>query len=267
MGEYMEVIFLGSGSSGNAILMRSQQGCFLVDAGLSAKRLTERLLGCGVKIADLSGIVLTHEHGDHIQGLKVLSKTYQMPLYANAMTAEAIRFNTKMEHGRWNYFTTGGRFSLAGMAIRSFSVPHDASDPVGFLIEYQDVRFAVLTDLGMVTHSVVETIRGVHGVFVETNYDEVLLAADTKRPWTVKQRIASRHGHLSNQAAAQLLVEIATRELRMVILGHLSQDCNTEAHATTVVRAKLHEAGFTEAAVHCAPRASVSQVFRIARSF
>lgn len=259
----MEVILLGSGSSGNAILIRSQDGCFLVDAGLSAKRLTERLLCCGAKVSDLSGILLTHEHGDHVNGLKVLCRNSQIPLYANAMTAEAIRFKTKMEDGRWHYFTTGGSFSLAGMIIRSFSVPHDAADPVGFLIEYQGVRFAVLTDLGMVTHSVVETIRGVHGVFVETNYDEVLLDADTKRPWAVKQRIASRHGHLSNQAAAQLLVEIATAELRMVILGHLSKDCNTEEKAITVVRGKLHEAGFIEMEVHCAPRETISSAFRI----
>jgi phosphoribosyl 1,2-cyclic phosphodiesterase len=262
-GDGLEVVILGSGSSGNALLVRSGSCQLLVDAGLSARRLMQRLVAVECAPGELSGILLTHEHGDHAGGLKVFCRQHQVPLFANKLTAEAVRFQHKLKDAPWRYFQTGEAFALEEFSVQPFSVPHDAADPVGFVLAAGGVRFAVVTDLGMVTQSVVQWVRGVDTVFVETNYDEALLEADTKRPWPTKQRIASRHGHLSNRAAAQLIVEIATPQLQTVILGHLSQDCNSPERACLEVREALAQAGHAGVRVICAERDAMSEPLRL----
>jgi phosphoribosyl 1,2-cyclic phosphodiesterase len=262
----LEVIVLGSGSSGNALLVRSGHSRLLVDAGLSARRLTQRLAAAGCAPGDLHGILLTHEHGDHAGGLKVFCRQHRVDLFANKMTADAIRFQHGLEQAPWRYFQTGAPFSAGEFSIHPFSVPHDAVDPVGFVLEADGVRFAVVTDLGMVTQSVIHWVRGAGIIFVETNYDETLLAADTKRPWQTKQRIASRHGHLSNKAAAELLVEVATPNLHTVILGHLSQDCNSPELACNHVAEALQRAGYPGVRLVCAHRDDLSEPLRFSSS-
>jgi len=257
----LEITILGSGSSGNSCLVCSEDTRILIDAGLSARRLVERLALCGLQPSDLTGIVLTHEHGDHAAALKVLPKKFEIPVYANPLTAEAVRFQAKNVQASWNLFATGTSFSIGSLSLQSFSVPHDAADPVGFVITNRSVRFAILTDLGMITRSVVHMTTGADAVLIETNYDEKMLEADTKRPWSVKQRIASRHGHLSNHAAAELLTQIATDRLQTVILGHMSEDCNCAASAREIVESELRRHGHVRAAVHCAPRSEISPRF------
>lgn len=251
-GASMEVVVLGSGSSGNAILVRAGDTAVLVDAGLSAQRLKARLAECGLAPAHLAGIILTHEHGDHTGGLKTLQAKTPVPLYANALTAEAIRYAAKAALGPWHLFTTGQVFDVGAFRVRTFSVLHDAADPVGLVLEADSVRLGVLTDLGKATHVVVDALRGVHGLFIEANHDERLLESDTKRPWSIKQRIRSSHGHLSNGAAADLAACIATESLQHLILGHLSEDCNSPDLATAAVASALASTAAAGAGIHCA---------------
>ncbi len=243
-----EVITLGSGSSGNAALVRNGASAFLVDAGLSSKQLTTRLAACGVMPEQLAGILLTHEHSDHTSSLKVLLGKHGLPVFCNAMTARALQ-DGGLKHTNWRLFQTGAEFSLGDFAVRAFSVPHDAADPVGFRISTNGGCLGVLTDLGYATRMVFDALRGVKAILIETNHDEDLLQKDTKRPWSVKQRILSRHGHLSNAAAARVLAELEA-PLHHVILGHLSRDCNSpQLAAGCVGRALEGRAG----AICCAP--------------
>jgi phosphoribosyl 1,2-cyclic phosphodiesterase len=246
----LEITVLASGSSGNALLVRSGTCSLLVDAGLSARRLAVGLQACGIEPGSLSGILLTHEHGDHTRGLKVFVDKHRVPVFANPLTADHLK-RAGIE-ARWNLFASGTGFVLEGIEVLPFSVPHDAADPVGFVLKSNGKGFAVLTDLGYATRQVVESVRGVQALLVETNHDEALLQQDTKRPWSVKQRILSRHGHLSNAAAADLVAEVATDALRHVLLGHLSRDCNSPELAVRAVGSRLQAGGRTSVQVQCA---------------
>ena len=245
------VTVLASGSSGNALLVRAGGCAVLVDAGLSAKRLADHLEDRGLRAGDLAGILLTHEHGDHTRGLKVLCGKNAVPIFATPLTAESLRRSGVV--AEWNLFSSGAAFALGALEVLAFPVPHDAADPVGFVLRHGGRNFAVLTDLGFATRQVVECVRGVDGLLIETNHDEELLQKDKKRPWSVKQRILSRHGHLSNAAAAGIVSQIATATLRHVILGHLSQDCNSSELASRAVGQELESAGHREVTIHCAP--------------
>lgn len=257
----LEVVVLGSGSVGNATLVRGAGGSVLIDAGLSARQIETRLAAAGTKLEDLSGVLLTHEHGDHVRGLRVLLKKCPLPVYCNSHTAAALRASGTVETADWRIFESGGAFSMAGMDIEAFSVPHDAADPVGFVIHESDARAAFLTDLGFATQAVMERIRNVHFLSIETNHDEKLLQEDTRRPWSVKQRILSRHGHLSNVAAAQVVAAIAHDALEQVVLGHLSRDCNTPDLALSTLRDRGGMPPNT--ALFCAMQEESSPVFRV----
>jgi phosphoribosyl 1,2-cyclic phosphodiesterase len=246
-----EVITLASGSDGNATLVRNETATFLIDAGLSARQLMARLLAVGMLPEQLSGILLTHEHSDHTRGLKVLLMRYPLPVFCNSLTARALQ-EAGLVHENWKLFQTGCGFSLGSFAIRAFSVPHDAADPVGFRISSNGSCFGVLTDLGYATRLVFEMLRGVRALLIETNHDEELLQKDSRRPWSVKQRILSRHGHLSNTAAARVLSELDA-PLQQIILGHLSRDCNSPQLALDSAARGLATGCSNRAArVHCA---------------
>ena len=257
----LEVTVLASGSSGNALLVRSGDCALLVDAGLSARRLGSCLEDCGVPPSSLAGILLTHEHGDHTKGLKVFVDKHQVPDFANPLTADHLK--RAGIGARWNLFSSGTGFVLGRMEILPFSVPHDAADPVGFVLRSEGTGFAVLTDLGYATRQVVESVRGVHALLIETNHDESLLQSDTKRPWSVKQRILSRHGHLSNAAAAEVVAEIATDALRHVLLGHLSRDCNSPELAVQAVDTRLRAGGRGAVNIQCARADEESPMLRL----
>ncbi len=242
---------LGSGSSGNSTVVESEGVRLLVDAGLSAKQLVSRIEGLGLRPDSFDGILLTHEHGDHIRGLRVLLKQMPVPVYANAATARVVK-DTGIEGATWKIFDAGQVFRIGDVHVEAFAIQHDAVDPVGFVFEGPRAKFGLLSDAGFVTRSVVERLRGVHGLFVEANYDESLLEADTKRPWSTKQRISSRHGHLSNAQTAELVAELAHPGLKRVVLGHLSQDCNAPDLAISILRKSLEEKGHRHIELHCA---------------
>ncbi len=244
----LEIITLGSGSAGNATLIRSDSCAVLVDAGLSARQITSRLAGCGVTPADLAGILITHEHSDHTGALRVLLRTWRIPVFCNPLTARALK-ESQIE-AEWRLFETGATFAAGDLAVTAFPVPHDAADPVGFRVASGTVSFGVLTDLGFATRVVFDMLRGIDGLLIETNHDEDLLQRDTKRPWSVKQRISSRHGHLSNAAAARAVAELDAPGLRQLVLGHMSRDCNNPGLAEGAMRGALGPA--RNPAIHCA---------------
>lgn len=256
-----EIITLGSGSAGNAALIRSQSTSFLVDAGLSAKQLGMRLQACGITVEELSGILLTHEHSDHTSALKVLLAKHDLPVYCNTMTGRALQ-EGGLACKNWRYFQTGADFSLGDFTVRAFSVPHDAVDPVGFRISSAGACLGVLTDLGHATRMVFDALRGVRAMLIETNYDVDMLQRDMRRPWSVKQRIQSRHGHLSNLAAANVLAELDA-PLQHVILGHLSRDCNSPETALACVAQRLAADG-RSVGLHCAGQDASSPAFSVA---
>ena len=249
LASMIHVTILASGSSGNAILAKAGGTSILIDAGLSAKRLTTLLADLETPAESLEGILLTHEHIDHTRGLKGLCSKKTIPVFTNPLTADSLRKGDTQ--AQWRFFASGAAFQVGEFNIHPFSVPHDAADPVGFVLRYESSSFAILTDLGHAPRQVVNATRGVNAVLLEANHDEALLQNDTKRPWSVKQRILSRHGHLSNQAAANFIAEIASPDLRHVLLAHLSEDCNAPSLATGTILEKLQATGNGHTRVHC----------------
>lgn len=234
----------------------------LVDAGLSAKQLVTRMRLIGIDPARLNGILLTHEHGDHIRGLKVLLKQFNLPVFTTPATARIVK-EQGIDGGTWKYFEAGQAFELNGVLVDTFAIQHDAVDPVGFVFGHDTRRLGVVSDAGFVTRSMTERLRNLHALFVEANYDEALLEADMKRPWATKQRISSRHGHLSNRQVAELLVEISHPLLLRIVLGHLSSDCNKPDVAISHLRACLDGLGHSTVEVHCACQETPSAWFSL----
>ena len=225
---------LGSGSAGNAALLQTDDTKVLVDAGFSARRLNTLLAESGESLASINAIFLTHEHGDHSAALKGLAKHPHIQVFANASTSRTLQRSLKHRIS-WQIFETGSTFNFRDLEITAFSVPHDAQDPVGFSIVHGHVddlfsprrQVVWLTDLGHIPAHIQEHIRHADILAIESNHCIDLLQADAKRPWSLKQRIQGRHGHLSNTAVHDLLAEINSPAWQHIFLTHLSQDCNS----------------------------------------
>ena len=223
---------LGSSSSGNAALLRTDNSNILIDAGLSGKKLKFLLSEEGLDIEELDAVFLTHEHNDHSAGIRGLSRYMNLPIFANRDTIDAIQPKLP-RRPNWKRFGTGEPFQFQEFKVHPFSVPHDAYDPVGFYFEWgKDDLFdppsslAWVTDLGFVPTLVRERIRQASILVIEANHCTEMLERDQKRPWSLKQRIRGRHGHLSNQTTFDLLESMENVCWREVFLMHLSQDCN-----------------------------------------
>jgi phosphoribosyl 1,2-cyclic phosphodiesterase len=233
---------LGSGSGGNCAYLETDDVRLLIDAGFSGRQIRQRLASIGRAPETLTGILLTHEHSDHTCGLEMIAARLNIPVYCNRLTREAIESQFRVTFNA-RIFATGSSFEVGNVSVDTFSVPHDAHDPVGFLVHTGAGRIGFLTDLGHATKAVVDRVRPANVLVLETNYDLKMLQEDTRRPWSIKQRILSRHGHLSNTAAADVLEQIASDALQQVYLGHLSRDCNTPELAAEVVNEKLERLG------------------------
>jgi phosphoribosyl 1,2-cyclic phosphodiesterase len=226
---------LGSSSNGNCSLLRTGNSKILIDAGFSGKRIGLMLQAVGETLEAIDAVFLTHEHSDHAQGIRGLAKRTDLPVFANRDTADAVQ--TKLvKPVNWQVFQTGSAFKFRDLEVRSFTLPHDAYDPVGYTFHWGEdgdlftprKSLAWVTDLGYVPEHVREHISKVGILVLEANYDEKLLDGDEKRPWSIKQRIRGRHGHLSNDACYEVLSGLnGSPHLREVHLAHLSKDCNT----------------------------------------
>lgn len=240
----MKVAVLGSGSGGNALLVVAGDTRLLVDAGFSARDLARRLDELGERPDAVDAIVITHDHGDHTRGMGVFARRHRTPLYLTAATRQACGPLLRGEE-RVVEYRAGHPFRIGSLRIEPFLTVHDAADPVG--VALVDVttgcRLGVATDLGRPTAGIRHALTGCHLLVLEANHDEAMLHA-APYPWSVKARIASSHGHLSNEAAARFAEELLHDELVAVVLAHLSREANDPRLAAEVVGGSLRRAGF-----------------------
>ena len=240
----MRVAVLGSGSSGNATLVRGGNTRILVDAGFSARDLVRRLELLGVEPEEVVAIVVTHDHGDHTRGMGVFARKHGTAIWMTERTRDACR---KLLRGTEDVrlYRPGRAFTVGDVRVEPFLTVHDAADPVGVALvdECTGLRMGVATDLGRPTAQIRHALGRCDLLILEANHDEVLLHT-SDYPWSVKRRIASSHGHLSNQAAARFAVELLHPRLAGVILAHLSHECNRPELARRVVGTAMHKAGW-----------------------
>ena len=240
----MIVTVLGSGSSGNATLVQAADVCILVDAGFSGRDIERRLLAAEVAPESIAGIVITHEHIDHTRGMGVMARRFRIPLYLTDATRQVCAgFLDGSEEVR-RYGSTEP-FRIGPLEVQPFLTAHDAVDPVAVVV--RDVerghKLGIATDMGRPTSAVRHALRDSHLLVLEANHDDELLWKSSY-PWSVKQRIASSHGHLSNRAAAELVRELFAPDLAGVVLAHLSERCNDPGLANDTIGETLEGMGY-----------------------
>jgi phosphoribosyl 1,2-cyclic phosphodiesterase len=234
-----QICILASGSRGNAVYVSGGSTSILIDAGLSGIEIERRLNSKGIYPEDLDAIVVSHEHTDHIQGVGVLSRRFNLPIYMSAKTEKASVSHLGNVRVIKN-FECGSPFTVKELSIHPFSISHDAEDPSGFTVNQNGTKVGIATDLGIATSMVKEHLKGCSLLILEANHDEDMLI-NGPYPWPIKQRIKSRTGHLSNEASKNLLKELQHDRLKHVILAHLSQINNTPQKALSEVsRAITH---------------------------
>jgi phosphoribosyl 1,2-cyclic phosphodiesterase len=240
----VRISVLGSGSGGNAILVETDGTRLLVDAGFSARDLARRLHGVGLHPDSVDAIVVTHDHGDHTRGMGVFARRHQTPLYITDRTRDACATLLRGSENTVSY-EPGRPFRIGAVRVEPFLTAHDAADPVGVALvdESTGLRLGVATDLGRPTAQTFHALAGSDFLVLEANHDEGLLHG-ASYPWSVKSRIGSSHGHLSNGAAARLAVELLHPGLAGVVLAHLSGECNRPDLARSVVGRALFGAGY-----------------------
>ena len=235
---------LGSGSGGNCAYIETAEARILVDAGFSPRQIRQRLATISRVPENLTAILVTHEHSDHVQGLTGIASKLNIPIYCNRATKEAFEFQLETKFN-CNLFNTGASFEISDVLVDTFTIPHDAQDPVGYLIRTAAGNIAFVTDLGHMTKLVLERIRPANVLVLESNHDVKMLQDCPRRSWSLKQRILGRHGHLSNEAAAEAAAHIMSTELKHLYLAHLSRECNRPELAHYVMAEQLHHIGAT----------------------
>ena len=237
---------LFSGSSGNCSLIDAGKTSLLIDAGLTGKAIVSALSEVGEEPGSLSGILITHEHIDHVKGVGVLSRKYDLPVYANEATWEAMSpLIGPIPMRNIRTFVTGQNFYIGDLDITPFPTSHDAAEPVGYTLFSKGRRIVYMTDTGYVPESLRERAAGADLLFLESNHDVEMLK-NGPYPYPLKRRILSEKGHLSNDTAGALLTKLYTTGVRRTILAHLSRENNTERIAYATVRGALDGAQIPE---------------------
>lgn len=237
-----EISVLASGSSGNSIFVRNRNLTVLIDAGLSGKEIERRLRIIGEDAADIDAILITHEHDDHIKGAGVLSRRFDIPIYANELTWQGALAKLGKVRDR-NCCLFKDDFMLDETGFESFSIPHDALDPVGFIVHAARKKIAIATDMGQITEDVRKKLIGPDFMIIEANHDLDMLM-NGSYPWSLKRRIRGEEGHLSNDDTAALLPAIIDSNHPRILLAHLSQDNNEPRVALLTVKNNLEEYGY-----------------------
>lgn len=247
----MKFTVLGSGSTGNAILIVAGETRVLVDAGMSAKETVRRLALVGEDAARLDGVVITHEHGDHAGGLRVLLKSLNCPVFISGATREAFisehrnrdepRKRADALRNRTEEIESSRDFRIGAIDFHPFTIPHDAVDNFGFTATHAGVKIATLMDFGHITTLITECLRGCAAIIIESNHSRDMLKACDIYPWELKQRILSRTGHLSNEDVAEWLRDGFDGAARHIVLAHLSQRANNPFVAQITAEVALRE--------------------------
>lgn len=219
----MKICILASGSRGNAALLDFGRTKILVDAGISARRIEHCLAGIGVKAGEINGLLITHEHSDHIKGLEVLVRRHNIPVYARPQTWRMLSCRHSLPPGTRAELKDS--FDIGSVRIEPFSISHDAVDPVGLTFYHKDFKYVVATDFGTATKTVEDALAYADALVLESNHDIQMLNKGPY-PYFLKRRIRSETGHLSNDDAARLLARIPRRKSMDVLLAHLSQQNN-----------------------------------------
>ncbi|MDD5766551.1 MAG: MBL fold metallo-hydrolase [Candidatus Marinimicrobia bacterium] len=219
---------LGSGSKGNCTYLRGENRAILIDQGFSLKNLTERMQSANLDPGDVAAIIVSHEHSDHVKGIGVFARHFRVPVFCTEITRRAIPSDI-VKNVRIETFTAGDVLEIGDIQLKTFTTPHDAADPIGFVGESGNVRIAVLTDLGTVVESVIQHIYDLDLLFLESNHDMWMLM-NGPYPLYLKHRIKGRDGHLSNEQSLDLFKKIKMNgRFRHLILGHLSEINNDPA--------------------------------------
>ena len=261
----LELCTLASGSSGNSLLVTDGATHILIDAGISCRRICAALQELGVKPGELSGVLVTHEHTDHVSGLATLVKRFAVPVYTSRGTAQALCSRTSWLGEVLQPVRPGEAFALGSMEIETFPTPHDTCESVGYTVTGDGRKAAVVTDLGHVTPEVLSAVRGSHLVVAEANHD-VEWVRSGPYPYFLKARILGERGHLSNEAGAALACEAVCAGAQTLILAHLSAENNTPQRAYDTVEARLVHMGVQigkDVVLEVAPRATASRRYAV----
>lgn len=233
----MNFCSITSGSSGNCIYVGSERASILIDVGISGKRVEAGLNSIERKTSEMDGILITHEHSDHIKGLGVLARRHHIPIYATGKTIDAIKCCPslgKIEEDLFCEIRPDEHFCIKDLEIAPFSISHDAVDPVAYRVNHEEKSVGVITDLGSYTDYTIENLQGLDAVLMEANHDINMLQVGSY-PYYLKQRILGNRGHLSNENAGRLLCEILHDKMKAILLGHLSRENNYEQLAFETV--------------------------------
>ncbi|MDP5276049.1 MBL fold metallo-hydrolase [Chengkuizengella axinellae] len=232
---------LASGSTGNAMVVQSNETQILIDAGLSAKKIESLMQERGATCADLEGVLVTHEHSDHIKGLGALSRKYKLPIYANQKTWDALNKSVgKIEEHHRKVIQTESQVDFGSLKVDSYSISHDAAEPVGYCFCEDDQKLSLVTDIGYMSQNVKDKVVESDVIIIESNHDIEMLRMG-RYPWNIKRRILGDLGHLSNEAAGEALCEIMSTRTKRVYLAHLSRDHNLMDLARLTVENVLNE--------------------------
>ncbi len=265
----MRFVSIASGSSGNCIYVGTEQANLLVDAGISNKRIEQGLNEIGVKGSELTGIVITHEHSDHVRGLGVLARKHGVPIYGTAETLEEIKGMSslgKMPAELFHPILPEVEFSIGDMTILPFSIDHDAANPVAYRISQGRKQVAVATDMGHFDQHIIDHLQGLDALLLESNHDLRMLETGPY-PYYLKRRIMGDHGHLSNETAGRLLNFILHDRLKTVLLGHLSKENNYPELALESVRCEITQGDTpykgTDFCIEVAKRDAMSEIITL----
>jgi phosphoribosyl 1,2-cyclic phosphodiesterase len=249
---------LGSGSNGNATFVATERVRLLIDAGFSHRRIAERLAALGERAEDLDAVIITHEHCDHVRGLPVVARKTRAAVYLTPPTRQALDWDDTA--ARVEMFEAGRTIVVGDLEIDTFTVPHDAVDPIGCCLRWQGVKVGLATDLGYLPDSVKYHIRGCDLLILESNYDTEMLRV-SPYPFFVRQRVGSRNGHLSNHEVADFLNADFDRKARTLVLAHLSEQNNHPEIARLFAQEALESAGARDTRLHVARQHETSEVF------
>jgi phosphoribosyl 1,2-cyclic phosphodiesterase len=253
----IRIQMLASGSNGNSILLASLGMNLLVDVGLSCRELKRRLALVGLMPKDISAAIVTHEHQDHVRGVGVLSRQYGIPVYMTAPTLDAAHVATG-EIPTARLFSTGDTLKMGCLTVQTYPVPHDAADPIGLSVDNCSSRVGIALDMGYATKLVKQRLRDSSALILEFNHDPEMLR-QCSRPWELKQRILSKRGHMSNEAALELLCDLVHDELRAVVLAHISREANSTQLAYRMVSERLREIGRKHISIVASTQEEVSE--------